>query len=737
MKFSAGKVILFAFITIVVIVGLAFYAGVLTMSSFKDYVVENESKTLVISPSSEQEENSEAKPVKSPSQPDIKVELANKEWGFHGGDFYNRRFSTLEQVNLNTIQDLKPQWVTSLGASLEMKFSGEATPIVVDGVMYIATAENDVLALDAKTGEKIWEYRPEIEEKLDTVCCGWTTRGVTVGEGLVFAGLLDARLVALDQETGEVVWETEVADWEEGYTITSAPLYYNGKVYTGVSGGEYGIRGRIMAYDAEYGHEVWRWYTIPTPYEENGDSWPDDEHKNWLHGGAPVWNTPAVDPELGTIYFVTGNTAPDLDGSKREGDNLYSNSIVALNAESGEYIWHFQQVHHDIWDLDPTNPVILFDVEIDGEMRKALGEAGKTGWIYFLDRVTGEPLIGIEEKPVPQLEEQKTSPTQPFPIGDSFVPQEVTEEDIKRDLDEDFEGEIGSIFTPFWDEPLTLKPSAFGGANWPPSAYSPETEYFYVLGTDAYIALTRQDEDAYEEGGMWIGSIFVPVSDAPVRGTITAMDVKTNTIAWQVVWDANAYSGVLATAGDLVFVGHNDGRLIAFNAMTGKEVWSYKMDAGANAPSVTYEIDGEQYISIFAAGNSLAGSVHGDKVYTFKLDGTWDGKVTDASESNPGKSTEPDTDSDEDSNETVSADPYAEGISIYAANCLSCHGDMGANGHNGPNLQLSEFAENYDNVVERIKNGGTTMPAFNNLLTDEEIDAVTKYINEIITKADE
>ncbi|WP_246027571.1 outer membrane protein assembly factor BamB family protein [Lysinibacillus antri] len=734
MKINASKMLLFGLIGILVIIFFAFYAGAVT----KKIMYEPEEKTTRFSIGSTNEEES-TKEGKSSSQPEIAVDYAKEEWGYHGGDYYNRRFSQLEDINLDTIKDLKPEWVTSLGASLDMKFSGEATPIVEDGVMYIATAENDVLAMDAKTGEKIWEYRPHIEEKLDTVCCGWTTRGVTVGEGLVFAGLLDARLVALDQKTGEVVWETEVADWEEGYTVTSAPLYYNGKVYTGVSGGEYGIRGRIMAYDAEYGHEVWRWYTIPTPYEKHGDTWPNDENKNWLHGGAPVWNTPAVDPELGNIYFVTGNTAPDLDGSKREGDNLYANSIVALNAETGEYVWHFQQVHHDIWDLDPTNPVILFDVEINGEMRKALGEAGKTGWIYFLDRETGEPLIGIEEKPVPQLAEQKTSPTQPFPVGDSFVPQQVTEEDIERDLSDDFEGKIGSIFTPFWDEPITLKPSAFGGANWPPSAYSPETEYFYVIGTDAYIALTRHDEDAYEEGGMWIGSIFVPVTDAPVRGTITAMDVKTNKIAWQVVWDTNAYSGVLATAGDLIFVGHNDGRLVAFNAKTGAEVWSYKMDAGANAPSITYEIDGEQYLSIFAAGNSLAGSVHGDKVYTFKLDGSWDGTVIDASEGTKGESVGKNEEAvkEDTTGATAEADPYAAGASVYEGNCLSCHGNLGVNGHNGPNLQLSEFAEDYDNVVDRIKNGGTTMPAFADNLSEEEIEAVAKYVNELLTKLDE
>lgn len=728
MDFSKAwlQILLAGVLGIIMIFGFAFMSGVLT----KKYVSEDE-KEEVKEPSILSMMNNQEKQAKNPSQADIKADYASNEWATHGGDYFNRRYSQLDDVNLDTIQNLKPEWVTSLGSGLEMKYSGEATPIVADGVMYVATGANDVLALDAKTGEKLWEYRPKIAEKLDTVCCGWTTRGVAVGEGKVYVALLDARLVALDGKTGKVLWETEVADWEEGYTITSAPLYYNGKVYTGVSGGEYGIRGRVMAYDAERGYEVWRFYTIPTPYDVHGDTWPDDENKSWLTGGAPVWNTPAVDPELGYIYFATGNTAPDLDGSKREGDNLYANSIVAVNAENGEYVWHFQQVHHDIWDLDPANPVILFDVEMDGKMRKGLGQAGKTGWVYFLDRVDGTPLVGIEEQPVPQLAEQKTSPTQPIPVGDAFVPQTVTEEDVKRDLEDSFEGEIGSIFTPFWDEPITMKPSAQGGANWPPSAYSPKTEYFYVLGNDTYIALSRQDEDIYEEGKMYIGSIMVPVSNAPQRGTVTALDVKTNKIAWQVNWDSVAYSGILATSGDIIFVGHNDGRLLAYNAATGEEVWSFKTDAGVNAPAITYEIEGEQYISVFAAGNALAGTVHGDKVYTFKLDGSWDGKVNETvkDSKSPVSAELPET-----NGESVSSDV---GVSVYTANCLACHGEQGANGHNGPNLQISDFAKNKNNVIDRITNGGTSMPAFKDVLTEEEIESVANYITEVLAKMDE
>ncbi|WP_084268673.1 outer membrane protein assembly factor BamB family protein [Oceanobacillus damuensis] len=654
-------------------------------------------------------------------------------WLTNGGNLSNQRYSPLDQVNTSNIGDLKGEWVANLGSGIDFKYSGEASPVVYDGVMYVITGANDVLALDAVTGETIWEYRPHITDKLTTVCCGWTSRGVALGEGLVFVGLLDARLVALDQTTGEVVWETVVDDWRKGYTITNAPLYYDGKVYTGVSGGEYGIRGRITAFDAEIGRELWRFYTVPGPGELGHETWPQD-NKAWLSGGAPVWQTPAVDPELGLMYFSTGNTAPDLDGSNREGDNLFADSIVALDVETGEYKWHFQQVHHDIWDLDSPNPIILFDVEIDGEMRKGLGQAGKTGWIYFLDRTNGEPLIGIEETPVPQDERQKTSPTQPIPKGDAFVPQTITPEDIERDLSDEFAGEYGGIFTPFWEEPITLKPSPFGGANWPASSYNPETEYFYVLGTDSYMAYTRSDEefdpDAIEEGHTWIGSIMAPVTDAPVRGTVTAMDVKTNTIAWQQEWDAMAYSGTMTTKGNLLFVGHNDGRFIAYDATTGEQLWEFMTDAGVNAPPISYEIDGKQYITVFAAGNSLAGSKHGDSVWTFSLEGTIE-TVDDVIKSGAEETT--DEEEDESAEGAASLEGQtASGLEIYESNCLACHGTEGVNGHNGPNLQASNIAPDKQAVMARIKEGGESMPSFEGTLTDQEIDDVAAYISEIV-----
>ncbi|MEQ6378105.1 PQQ-binding-like beta-propeller repeat protein [Bacillaceae bacterium S4-13-56] len=658
-------------------------------------------------------------------------DLPTKNWITNGGNVRNERYSPLDQINADNIADLKAEWVTSLGSGSATKYSGEATPLVYDGVMFVVTGENNVSAIDVTTGDKIWEYVPHIAEKLDTVCCGWTSRGVALGDGKVYVGLLDARLVALDQKTGEVVWETEVAQWEEGYTITSAPLYYDGKVYTGVSGGEYGIRGRLTAYDADLGREIWRFYTIPGPEEVGHDTWPAD-NKAWLTGGAPVWQTPAVDPELNMIYFAAGNTSPDLDGSNREGDNLFSDSILALDATTGDYKWHFQEVHHDIWDLDPASPVILYDVEMDGEMKKGIAQAGKTGWVYFLDRTNGNPLVGIEEKEVPQNENQKTSPTQPYPKGDAFVPQTVTQEDVERDFPKEFNGKIGNIFTPFWDEPVTVRPSPQGGANWPPSAFNPDTEYFYVLGNVNYFSLNHeQSSQEFSEGDEYLGSVWQPVSNTPMGGTVSAIDVKTNKIVWQDKWDAIAYSGILTTKGNLVFAGHNDGRLLAYDAKTGDKLWEFMTNAGVNAPAMTYEVDGKQYISVYAAGNALAGSKHGDRIYTFSLDGTIEsGEEIDVKEQQPEGTDKIEADGTEGTKHAGETTDIASGQTIFENNCLACHGKEGVGGHNGPNLRESLIAADRDKLSNQIKNGSGGMPPFEGVLSEDEIQSLADYILE-------
>ena len=539
-------------------------------------------------------------------------------WLKNGGNLFNQNYSPLTQINRETVTNLKAVWRTHLdGSGLKPKYSGEAQPIVHEGVIYVVTGADDVFAMSVKTGTLLWKHEANLLDTITTVCCGWTSRGVALGEGKVYVGQLDGRLVALDQRSGEPAWSIQAERWENGYTMTAAPLYYNGTIVVGFAGGENGTRGRVKAYNAKDGRLIWTFYTVPGPGEIGHDTWPQN-NEAWLHGGATVWQTPAVDPELGLIYFTTGNPGPDFNGKIRAGDNLFSTSMVAIDATTGKYRWHFQQVHHDLWDYDGPSPVILFDVSINGRVRKAAAEANKAGWVYILDRTTGKPLIGIDETPVPQEPRQGTSATQPVPRGDAFVPQYV---DIAP---EDFPlVNQGRIFTPFWKEAIVAKPGARGGANWPPSSYDPGTNYFYVCATDAANLFKggEDDQKITPEGTRYLGSAFggAPI---PGSGVFAALDMKTNRLVWQQRWKDSCYSGSVTTAGGLVFTGRNDGRLTALNSSNGKRLWDFQTGAGMNAPVSVFEYEGEQYVVGYSAGSLFAGSPRGDSVWLFSLKGT-------------------------------------------------------------------------------------------------------------------
>ena len=543
-------------------------------------------------------------------------------WLKSGGNLFNQNYSPLTQINRQNVANLKGVWQARLdGSGLATKYSGEAQPVVHDGVVYIVTGADDVFAISVKTGKTLWNYEARLDEKITTVCCGWTSRGMGLGEGKIFVGQLDGRLVALDEKSGTPAWSVQAERWQEGYTITAAPLYFDGMVIVGFAGGENGIRGRIKAYDAKDGRLIWTFYTIPAPGEIGHETWPNDNDA-WKHGGATIWQTPAVDPELGLIYFTTGNPGPDFNGRIRRGDNLFSVSMVAIEAKTGKYRWHFQQVHHDIWDYDSPNPVILFDVRLNGRLRKAAAEASKTGWVYILDRVTGKPLIGIDEKPVPQEPRQFTSPTQPFPRGDAFVPHQI---DVAV---EDFPlVNQGRIFTPFWADGVIAKPSPRGGANWPPSSYDPASNYFYVCGTDMVNLFKGGEENqvipAEGHGGRYLGGAF---GGAPIPGTgiFAALDMKTNRLVWQQRWRDNCYSGSVTTAGGLVFVGRNDGRLTALDSSNGKRLWEFQTGAGMNSPVSVFQYEGEEYVVAYSAGSLFAGSPRGDNLWLFSLKGTMD-----------------------------------------------------------------------------------------------------------------
>ena len=335
-----------------------------------------------------------------------------------------------------------------------------------------------------------------------------------------------------------------------------------------------------------------------------------------MRGGATIWNTPALDPDLGLIYFATGNCGPDLDGAIREGDNLFCASILALNAKTGVYAWHFQEVHHDLWDYDAVSPVVLFDTVINGQPRKGIAEAGKTGWLYILDRTNGKPLIGVEERPVPQEARQKTAKTQPFPIGDAFVPQCAPA----------FEGydKAGCIFEPFWEEPVLIQPGVTGGTSWAPMPYSPDTGYFYVAGSVRSTAFVRYGDNTYKRGQRYTGgSLAATPMGIPMSGTFTAIAGTTNKISWQhkMPYRMGGGGGSTVTAGGLLLRGEPDGNFVAVDAQTGDKLWSFQTGFGAEAPAVVYEVDGEQFIAIATGGNVLQGSSFGDAVWAFSLKG--------------------------------------------------------------------------------------------------------------------
>ena len=636
-------------------------------------------------------------------------------WHTNGGDWYNRRYSPLTQIDRSNVATLKGVWRTHLnGSGLGAQYSGEAQPIVHDGVIYVGTGANDVFAVSVDSGAILWEYRANLDAANTAVCCGWTSRGVGLGDGKVFVGQLDGKLVALDQRTGRVAWSVQAERWQEGYTITSAPLYFDGLVYTGFAGGERGIRGRVKAFSARDGKLAWTFYTIPGPGEVGHDTWPQD-NEIWMDGGAPVWNTPAVDPELGLVYFATGNPGPDYNGSIRLGDNLFSTSIVAVEAKTGKYRWHFQQVHHDIWDFDAASPVTLFDITIDGVPRKGLAQASKTGWVYILDRATGEPLVGIDEKPVPQEPRQGTAATQPYPRGDAFVPQQI---DIAPEGTTLVNG--GKIFTPFWTTPVLMKPGPPGGVNWPPSSHDPATGYLFVCAGDRIWSFLSQEVSAErppEGAGYIAGGIggFHMTS----LGVFAAVDLHTNKLAWQQHWSNPCYSGSLATGGGLVFVGRNDGRLTALDSSTGLKLWEFQTGAGMNAPASTFEHRGKQYVVAYSAGNLFAGSARGDSLWLFGLDGTLEAVPPAGSLMSfaPGAAAPGNADA---------------GATVYIQACLACHGEQGEGGHGGgPSLQAMKNAAV---ILQVVSEGRNAMPPLGGTLTAEQIRDVAAFVSARLAK---
>jgi quinohemoprotein ethanol dehydrogenase len=658
-----------------------------------------------------------------------------ENWPTVGGTLRNDRYSPLTQIDTSNVSQLKGVWRTHLdGSGVGTKYSLEGQPVVWKGVAYVTTGEDDVFAVSVADGKILWKYTSAIAQEISTVCCGWDNRGVALGAGRVYLGQLDGKVVALDQKTGAVIWKKQLVHWQQGQTITAAPIFVDNKIYIGVVGSEYGTRSFLEAMDAATGNQAWRWYTTPAPNEPGGDTWPKGTQE-YLRGGGSIWQAPAVDPDLGLLYFSTGNAGNDWFGGDRPGKNLYTSSIVALDLQTGTLKWYFQQVHHDIWDYDSASPVVLF--EAGGH--KGIAQASKTGWLYMLDRATGKPLYGITEQAVPQNAEQKSWPTQPIPKNAAFTPHGAPPaKDVER-VKKEAVGPIAKAPVVVAQKTFTPPPPGKmliygngpqGGENWEPISFNEKTNMIYVCSSVSWIGVMAQSTPFVKPGASWTGAGGTSgIAWPEATGTFTAIDATSGEVKWQKQFPDPCYSGTSTTAGNLVFVGRNAGELEAYNAESGDKLWSFQTGAGANNQPTIIEQNGKEYLLFLSGGNALQATPHGDSLWLFGLDGTLGpaaapGKGSGVQHAGEGNtSTKP---------SSTKGDATA-GKTVFEQNCTGCHGATGHGGNGGPDLTSIPSAKNYDTVVKQVENGGGGMPPFKGQLSAKQIADVSTYVTQKIT----
>ena len=506
------------------------------------------------------------------------------------GNYEQTRYYPASQINTGNVKSLRPAWIFQT----EIVESMETTPIVVNGVMYVTTSFNHIHALDARTGEELWHYKHKMGP-ITTYCCGPNNRGVAVYKDKVYMGTLDSKLVALDARTGRVIWDVQIGDPELGYSETMAPTAVNGKILIGTNGGEYGIRGFVKAYNADSGKLIWPFHSIPknsvgvwATHDATGRNMHRDiaaEKKALNKLGDPyrtlgggVWQNPAVDLETNSIYFVAGNPSPDLDGSIRPGDNLYTNSLISVDLDTGKYKCHFQYIAHDVWDLDAVSPPILIDVK-DKKGRTVPGilHGGKTGHVYVHNRRDCS-LIRFSEAMVPQ-ENMWVLPTK---------------------------------------EGQRMLPGANGGVEWSPMTTNTDLGLVYAI--NLHQPMTYHVESTpYPNGKLWLGGAFKVIASEEQWGNVVAVDYNTGQIRWKVKTPQPMIGGIMATAGGLVFAGEGNGQFKAYDAATGNVLWSFQAGAGVNAPPSSYTVEGKQYIVVAAGGNVQLNYKRGNNIIAFTL----------------------------------------------------------------------------------------------------------------------
>lgn len=637
-----------------------------------------------------------------------------ENWVTYGRNYAEDRFSALNEINRENVSGLGLAWALNLETTRGI----EATPLVVDGIMFLTGPWSKVFAVNARTGKMIWTYDPKVPREVGyKACCDVINRGLAIYKGMVYVGTLDGRLISLDASNGKPVWEVLTVDTAKSYTITGAPRIVKGKVIIGNGGAEFGVRGYITAYDAMTGEQKWRFFTVPgdpsKPFESKAmemaaKTWSGEWWK--YGGGGTAWDAMAFDPELNLFYVGTGNGSPWdwFHRSNGQGDNLFLSSIVALNPDNGEYVWHYQTTPGDDWDYTATQQLILTDMEVEGKTRKVIMQAPKNGFFYVLDRQTGK-LLSAE----------------PY-----------TYMNWATGVDKTTGRPIETSFSRYKNENRVISPGPVGGHNWQSMAYNPTTGLVYFPTHTLSFAFGNDSNWTFRENSR---NVSVPLPHLPTipdpnrpanmdQGQLVAWNPKTQKEAWRVDYPATFWNGgVVATAGGLVFQGTGEGKFFAYDAADGKKLWEFNVGSGVIAPPVTYMMDGKQYVSLAVGWGGNPGhrvrftdQNYPGTLFTFALGGkpTYDGFI----KTKPKELIQLPV--------AASETEIEEGKLLYNANCRTCHGLMGDNGGSIPNLTYS--SEGTFGIMEEIVLKGMYfnkgMPDFSDRLGPEDVKAIKNYI---------
>jgi alcohol dehydrogenase (cytochrome c) len=502
------------------------------------------------------------------STKDLLAGLGNaSRWLTHSGDYAGQRFSPLTQITAANVDQLAAQWTFQTG--VVNKF--EATPIVVDGILYVTGALNHAWAVDGRTGKQIWHYQRTLPQGLK-VCCGMVNRGFAIHGDRLFMVTLDAHFVALEAKTGKVIYDIEMATVQDGFAGTGAPLVVNDKVIVGVAGGEFANRGFIDAYEPATGRQLWRFYTIPAPGEPGSDTWMGDA---WQRGGGPTWLTGTYDPDANLLYWGTGNPNPDWNGESRPGANLYTDSLVALNPDTGALRWHFQFTPHDTHDWDANEVPVLADLPIGGRTRKVVMMANRNGFFYVLDRLTGEYLLGK-------------------PFVNTTWAKEIGPDGRPRVLPDQEPTDAGTVTCP----------DLYGGTNFMSPSYDASRKLFFVTARETCMKFIRRPPPPTTKlGDRTMGGTIQIVTEPKRSGALRAIDPTTGERKWEIAYGDASWAGVLATAGGVVFSGDHDGGFFAADSQTGRKLFQFQTGAAIYAPPTSYAIDGRQYVVIPSGAN--------------------------------------------------------------------------------------------------------------------------------------